>query len=106
MNGPIAQLVALTCHANSFLKHGALAFKFFPDNSTCKFCDRIWFVASKKSWFGKRTQRTVAENPEDWFKALAAGGASAVRIIHQTQNDPRIPDRMSAGFVGGGGRWM
>jgi hypothetical protein len=106
MNGPIAQLVALTCHANVFLKRGMVAPEFFQDNSTCKFCDLISFVEIKKSWFGKPGERIVAKNPQEWFKYLVATGASEVRIIHQARNDAGISDRMSAGFVGGGGQWM
>jgi hypothetical protein len=106
MNGPIAQLVALTCHANWFLEQGAIPSRFFPDNSTCKFCDRISFVEIKKSWLGKPSERTVAETPDAWFAYLAARKASGVRIFRQARNDPRISDRMSAGFVGGGGDWM
>jgi len=106
MNGPIAQLVALTCHANSFLAGAAGPWKFFPDNSTCKFCDRISFVEVKKSLLGKTSERTLAENPDAWFSYLLGRKASGVRIIRQSRNDPRISDRMSAGFVGGGGQWM
>lgn len=106
MNGPIAQLVALTCHANSFLKRGVVTSKFFPDNSTCQYCDWITFVEVKSRGLGKPTERMVAENPDDWFKVLVGGGASAVRIVREAVNNPLISDRMSAGFVGGGGQWM
>jgi hypothetical protein len=106
MNGPIAQLVALTCHANSFLGLADVPSKFFPDNSTCTFCHRISFVEVKTSWLGKASERTVAEQPDAWFRYLASAKASGVRIIRRVQNDPRIADRMSAGFVGGGGQWM
>ena len=106
MNGPIAQLVALTCYANSFLERGAVTSRFFPDNSTCQYCDRITFVEIEKMWLGKPTEKTVAEKPDDWFKDLIAEGASAVRIIREEGNNPLISDRMSAGFVGGGGQWM
>lgn len=105
MNGPIAQLVALTCHANGCLQHASDA-QFFPDNSTCKFCDRIVFVEIKKSWLGKPSVRTVADDPDRWFKHLVERGVTGVRIVYQQKGDPRISDRMSAGFVGGGGQWM
>jgi hypothetical protein len=106
MNGPIAQLVALTCQANSFLSNAAVPPAFFPNNSTCKFCDRISFVEVEKSWLGRQRERAVADTPDDWFKYLAGRRAVGVRTLRQAQNDPRISDRMSAGFVGGGGQWM
>jgi hypothetical protein len=106
MNGPIAQLVALTCHANSFLGDAVGPSRFFPDNSTCTFCDRISFVELKKSWIGKPSEKTVAETPDAWFSYLVERTASCVHIVRQPRNDPGIADRMSAGFVGGGGKWM
>ena len=106
MNGIIAQLVALTCHANAFLKQSAAANRFFPDNSTCRFCDQVAFVEVKKSRFGKPTESSIAATPDDWFKYLAGRRALGVRLIHEMRNDPHISDRASAGFVGGGGQWM
>lgn len=106
MNGPIAQLVALTCHANSFLAGAAAPSTFFPNNSTCTFCDRISFVEPARSWLGKASERVVAESPDVWFKYLLDRSASGVRLLRRAGNDPRISDRMSAGFVGGGGEWM
>jgi hypothetical protein len=106
MNGPIAQLVALTCHANWFLGHGTIPSRFFPDNSTCKFCDRVSFVEVKKSWLGKPSERTVTENPDAWFAYLAARKAVGVRLLREAHDNPAISDQMSAGFVGGGGQWM
>lgn len=48
MNGPIAQLVALTCHANALLRGQTNPPRFFPAHSTCNVCDRISFVEIKK----------------------------------------------------------
>src|SRR5271157_2741865 len=106
MKGSIAQFVALTCHANAFLQRLANQSRFFPDNSTCTFCDRISFVEVKKPWLGRPRETVVAPTPDDWFKYLAGKQTLGVRLIHQLQNDPRVSDRMTAGFVGGGGRWM
>lgn len=104
MNGPIAQVVALTCHGNAFLQ-GNNAHAFFPDNSTCVFCDRVTFVSLEKTFFGKTKEKAVAQTPQDWFAYLKSSGAMGIRILREPQNDPRISDRMSAGFVGGGGTW-
>src|SRR4051812_22401872 len=106
MNGPIAQLVALVCHANAFLRSPASSVAFFPGNSTCKFCDSITFVETKRSWTGTMRESVIAATADKWFAHLARKQALAVRLVHETKNDPRISDRMSAGFVGGGGSWM
>ena len=49
MNGPLAQIVALACHANAAFREGK-APPFFPQNSTCRFCDRVSFGRSRR-WF-------------------------------------------------------
>jgi hypothetical protein len=104
MNGPIAQIVALTCHANAFLR-GMPVPAFFPGNSTCKFCDWVKFVTVSKTLLGKSRESAVAQNPNDWFQHLKIGGTLGVRLSCTPQNKPDIPDRMSSAFVGGGGTW-
>lgn len=105
MNGSIAQMVALTCHGNAFLQGFAVG-EFFQKNSTCQFCDRVSFVTVKKSIFGKQREHEVAKSPEGWFALLRSTGALGIRLSRTPQNDPHISDRMSAGFVGGGGTWL
>jgi hypothetical protein len=104
MNGPLAQIVALTCYGNAFIGGGNVP-QFFPDNSTCKFCDKINFVEFKKPIFGQAKEYVVAKSPDEWFLLLKKKGAKGIRLVRQAQNDPKISDRMSAGFVGGGGTW-
>ncbi len=104
MNGPIAQIVALTCHGNASL-HGVDAGDFFPGNSTCAFCDRVTFVAVKKSLFGRPKEVAVAGTPQEWFAHLESTGSLGIRLHREAQNDPDMSDRMSAGFVHGGGTW-
>lgn len=104
MNGPIAQIVALTCYGNAFLQ-GTDVGEFFPKNSTCIFCDRVTFVSVEKSFFGKPKEKEVAKTPEEWFRFLKTAGAVGIHLSRTPQNDPNISDRMSAGFVGGGGTW-
>jgi hypothetical protein len=104
MNGPIAQLVALTCHGNAFLRHGSRS-PFFPDNSTCKFCDRVTFVERRRRWFGNARVHPVAGSPDEWFAYLARTGARGLWLSHRAGADLRISDRMSAGFIGGGAAW-
>jgi hypothetical protein len=104
MNGPLAQIVALTCYGNASLQ-GAEVGEFFSKNSTCVFCDRVAFVAVERSFLGKPKEKEVAKTPEAWFTFLRSSGALGVRLSRTPQNIPRISDRMSAGLVGGGGTW-
>ncbi len=104
MNGPIAQFIALTCHANAFLR-GLRIPEFFPSNSTCQFCDWIKFFSVSKTLFGQVRQAEVATNPNEWFECLKAEDVPEVRLSFTPQDDPGIPDRMAAAFVCGGGTW-
>ncbi len=104
MNGPVAQFVALTCHANAFLR-GHPAAPFFPGNSTCQFCDWVKFIAVSRTLFGKSKEFPVAATPNAWFEHLKSQGVVGIRLTRTPQNKPGISDRMSSGFVGGGGTW-
>ena len=104
MNSSIAQIVALTCYGNAFLSGRKVA-SFFPQNSTCNFCDRINFVTIKKSFFKKIKEKEVAATPDNWFVHLKASGAKGICLSQTPQNDPNIPDRMAEAFVGCGGIW-
>jgi hypothetical protein len=104
MNGPIAQIVALTCHGNAFLS-GQDVGTFFPKNSTCNFCDRVNFVVIEKTSLGKAKEAEIAKTPDEWFAFLESSAARGIRLSWTPQNDPNISDRMSAGFVVGGGAW-
>ena len=104
MTGTIAQLVALTCYGNAYLS-GQATPQFFPANSTCQFCERITYVTLGTSLFGKPKETEVAPDPDAWFINLKKRGATGLRLSCTPQNRPGISDRMSAGFVGGGGSW-
>jgi hypothetical protein len=104
MTGPVAQMVALTCHGNAFLR-GAQVPQFFPANSTCQFCEFIKFAGFHKSFLGKMEEVNVAETPEAWISGLHERQAMAIRLWRTPQNQPDAPDRMLAGFIGGGGQW-
>ena len=82
--------------------------EFFPRNSTCQFCDSIRFVQFKKPLLGlgELKEVTIASNPEEWFSGLRKHDALDMRLVRIPRNDPGISDRMSAGFVGGGGTWL
>lgn len=104
MNGPIAQLAALTCHANARLI-GLHVPAFFPRNSTCEFCERIEFRSALTEAGDDSAESLVAATPDAWIEALPARGCSGLRIAAAPRNDPNISDRLSSGFVGGGHVW-
>src|SRR5262245_61480646 len=106
MVGPTAQLVALTCHFNAICS-GVAAEPFFPDNSTCTFCEYVRFTEPKRRWFSTApTWNVVATSPDDWFSNECREGRRAF-LIHRSINEHHdSPDRLSAGFVGGGGQWF
>ena len=103
MVGPIAQLVALACFLNVKLR-GQTVPTFFPSNSTATFCDRIRFMRP-----GKREEddwEIVASSTDDWFDWVATQNYLFAYLDYAPVNDPLLSDRLSAGFVGGGGRWL
>jgi hypothetical protein len=104
MNGTLAQIVALTCFCNALLS-GHKVGSFFPQNSTCIFCDRVNFVIAEKRLFGKLKEKEVAKTPDEWFVFLKSSLATGIRLLYTPTIEPKIPDRLTAGFVGGGGTW-
>ena len=104
MNGEIAQMIALTCHGNAALR-GEQISPFFPSNSTCQYCDCVKFFEITKTLFRGQREREVAQTPDSWFQYLVKNEASGIRLWRSPHNQTDMPDRMLAGFVGGGGTW-
>ena len=105
MVGPTAQLVALACHFNGRDRRFRPV-SFLLSNSTCKFCEQVHFVRQHRAWFGRRTNWvTAAQSPDEWLEREARPGRKAV-VLQQGINGSGISDRMSAGLIGGGGRWQ
>ncbi len=96
---PTAQMVALTCYGNAFLQ-GTDVGKFFPENSTCDFCDSVTFV---KRFFLIPLGKEVAKTPDEWFKFLRISNATGIRITWVPQD--ALLEHLTAGIVGGGGPW-
>lgn len=104
MVGPTAQLVALACHVNAQAQ-GVRTATFFPTNSTCQFCEYIRFIRQEGGLLGMgRSWRVAADTPDQWLDMQAKRSRGAI-ISREGGSDPRLSDRMSAGFVGGGGKW-
>jgi hypothetical protein len=106
MNATIAQLVVLTCYGNAALSGRVAVPGVFPENSACRYCERVVFVDLTTTLFGNPRQKRVAATPDDWFDFLRRSKAGAIRLRWTPRNDPRIEDHQSAAFIGGGGDWV
>lgn len=104
MQGPIAQTLALAIHGNAALR-GIEVHDFFPSHSTCTFCKSVSFVLLDLEGDEWRL-RPFAASPQDWILRLRNAGATGFVVLWESLHDPRITDRESVGFVGGGGRWL
>lgn len=104
MVGPTAQLVALACHVNARAR-GLLVSTFFPGHSTCRFCEYVRFLRRRRRLLGADRWEVVASTPDAWMGTVVASGVTEARVEYRSANDPRISDRVSAAFAGGGGQW-
>lgn len=105
MNGPIAQMVALTCHLNA-RRRGISTPRLFPDNSTCQFCESVWFRRPKRRLFVRTGCDVVARLPDEWMDGTVTSGFARAILSHHAGSGLPFSDRMTAGLVGGGGRWL
>ena len=104
MQGPIAQAVALAIFGNDILR-GYARENFWPASTVFKFCKTVRFVALSGE-AAKPTETLFAEDPMQWILRLRDEGTTRLHIHAFAHDDPGISDRMSVGFVEGGGRWL
>jgi len=104
MEGQLAQMVALTCFGNAAIR-GQRISDFVHDNSTCTFCEEITFKAGLPSKDGEPLFTTIAVNPNQWIETLLRRGKLGFRLRQKTQNNPILPDSITAGVVGGPKWW-
>ncbi len=95
MNGPIAQMVALVCHANAFLR-GLSIPEFFANNSTCRLCDRVSFFSLSRKLFGKTRETEVASSPDEWFEHLKRAEIPEVGLCCASRHHPGMPESILA----------
>jgi hypothetical protein len=101
MNGPLAQLVAFTSHANAMLAGASV--KIFPDNSSCQFCEFVHFIRPRR-WFFKTTPVIIADDPDGWFALLRRQGARGVKLrLRDTSGSGHLEALMRDGQIE---RWM
>jgi hypothetical protein len=104
LQGTIAQAAALAIFGNDILR-GYSRENFWPASTVFKFCKAVRFVVLS----GEATTPTespFAEDPMQWIARLRDEGTSSLRLHAVAHDDPRMSDRMSVGFVEGGGRWL
>src|SRR5205823_2648513 len=98
MVGPTAQFVALACRFNGRAR-GLPPGPSFLSNSTSQFCEYIHFVRRHQAEW-KITEATA----DDWLTVEARPERRAI-LTYQNRKDPQS-DRMTAGMIGGGLRWL
>lgn len=104
MQTSIAQAAALTIFGNGVLR-GDKTQDFWPVSSVFEFCRNVRFAELDGAASAPK-ESPFADDPVQWISRLKDKGTAALRIHHVPRNDPKISDRMSVGFVGGGGRWL
>ena len=104
MQGTIAQPAALAIFGNDVLR-GYSRQNFWPTATVFKFCKAVKFVALSGQ-ATKPTESPFAEDPMQWIARLRDEGTTRLHIHAVTGSAPGISDRMSVGFVEGGGRWL
>lgn len=110
MDGEVAQLAALVISANHRLKRPDDPMRWFATQRAFARCGAISFdVAAKRP--GEPAARVpMAETPPAWLDQLARSGTKRVLIGFERQDEDMepgedIPDRIAAGFAGGGSLW-
>lgn len=108
MQGPIAQIVALTSWGNARLRGAAAALP--DDHIALQYCESVRFVdlgGEAPNWI----ETPWADDPHQWFAQLAREHVTSLHLWHHSPGaeqvgDTRVAERMLVGFVGGGGRWL
>ncbi len=110
MDGEVAQLAALVISANHRLAYPGDPMPWFEDQRAFASCGRIGFRAPTRRRFGKPRHMPVADTPAHWLELLTGSGVARVVMSCTRQDDAVIPgetlpDRIAAGFAGGGSLW-
>ncbi len=110
LDGEVAQLAALVISANHRLAHPGDPMRWFATQRAFARCGAISFEAATKRRVGKPVLVPVAETPPAWLDQLAQSGTTRVVLGFERQDEEvvlgeTIPDRIAAGFAGGGSLW-
>ncbi|WP_281840859.1 hypothetical protein [Sinisalibacter aestuarii] len=110
MDGEVAQLAALVISANHRLTHPDDPMLWFATQRAFARCGAISFEVAAKQREGGPARVTMAETPRAWLDQLARSGTKRVLLGFERQDEEMvpgetIPDRVAAGFAGGGSLW-
>ncbi len=110
MDGEVAQLAALAISANHRVARPDDPMRWFAGQRAFAGCGRISFHAAQKRRFGGLRQVQVAQTPSDWLDRLIRTGVARVILTCTRQDEDMVPgetlpDRIAAGFAGGGSLW-
>lgn len=110
MDGEVAQLAALTISANHRLSHPEDPMRWFATQRAFAHCGSIRFEAATKQGEGRPVMVPMAETPPAWLDQLARSGTTRAVLGFERQDEEvilgeTIPDRIAAGFAGGGSLW-
>jgi len=110
MDGEVAQLAALAISANHRLACPQDPMEWFAGQRAFSSCGQIGFCATKRTRFGKAKHVPVANTPSSWLDLLGDSGVERVLVscVRQDESGPEedtLPDRLTAGFAGGGSLW-
>lgn len=111
MDGEVAQLAALVISANHRLKHPHDPMRWFATQRAFARCGSISFELAAKRRRHKPTLVPMAETPPAWLDQLARSGTARVLLGFERRDEEvipgeTIPDRIAAGFAGGGSHWV
>ncbi len=97
MNGQIAQLCALACHANHVLSGQPLP-NGFEANSTFRYCEFVRFFRRMPV---VRIVSEVAATPAEWIRGLARQSSKSVLLVAVPRDDPSLPEHVAVAYAGG-----
>ncbi|HKD69271.1 MAG TPA: hypothetical protein VKB84_20690 [Candidatus Binataceae bacterium] len=103
MQTTIAQAVALTIYGNNFIQ-GYPWEDFWPAATVFRFCKHVAFAILDPP--GTAIESAFAADPAQWITKLRDETVIGLRLHHVARSEAGSSDRESAGFAGGGGRWL
>lgn len=104
MQGEVAQCLGLVIFGNQTIREG-LRNEFWPTSSVFQYCRRVRFV-EQQPWWDLRANKFFASDPVEWFEKLKRRRALGFRIHRLERKTLTVPNRLSAGLVGGGPIWL
>ncbi|RME16968.1 MAG: hypothetical protein D6801_04370 [Alphaproteobacteria bacterium] len=110
MDGEVAHIAALVISANHRLRNPHDPMVWFSRQRAFARVGSVHFEIATDEAPGKVRRTTVARSADEWLEQLARSGTRRVLLGFERQDEEivpgeTIPDRVAAGFAGGGSRW-